>query len=204
MPSSLTHGVAAIALGRAYTTRPLPLRFWLLSVACALAPDIDVVCSRFGIAYTDEFGHRGITHSFLFAAVLSAIVVLVAFRKPVAGIGRPALFALLFLSTVSHSLLDAMVDGTLGVAFFAPFTSTRYFLPWRPIVSSPVGWGFFSSAGAAVILNELVWIWLPSAIVILAPRLRNRLVAGRNARLTPSTSVSDFAAAEIEASPAAD
>lgn len=194
MPSSFTHGVAAIALGRAYTARPLPLRFWLLSAACALAPDIDVMCTRFGIAYTSELGHRGITHSFLFAAVLSSLVVLTAFRKPVNGIGRPAIFALLFLATVSHCVLDAMVDGTLGVAFFAPFSSHRYFLPWRPIVSSPVGWGFFSSAGATVILNEFVWIWLPSLTVIFAPRLRNRTVFRRGARRRPSPGAPDLAA----------
>jgi inner membrane protein len=174
MPSSFSHAIAAVALGRTYTTQRLPLRFWILGAACSVAPDIDVICQRFGIQYTDMLGHRGLTHSFLFAALLSTLVVLLAFRKPIAGISRPALFGFFFLSTISHAVLDAMVDGTLGVALLAPFTATRYFLPWRPIVSSPIGLAFFSSAGATVILNEFVWIWIPSLALILAPWLRDR------------------------------
>jgi inner membrane protein len=178
MPSSFSHAVASMALGKAYSKRPLPLRFWLLSIGCAMAPDIDVVCQRFGIKYTDMLGHRGLTHSFLFAACLSGIVVLLAFRKPIEGISRTALFVLFFASTASHAVLDAMVDGTLGVAFFAPFSSARYFLPWRPIVSSPIGLAFFSPAGATVIMNEFLWIWLPALVVILTPWFRRRFLNG--------------------------
>jgi hypothetical protein len=31
--------------------------------------------------------------------------------------------------TASHGMLDAMTDGGLGVAFFAPFDNARYFFP---------------------------------------------------------------------------
>ena len=175
MPSAFTHAVASIALGRAYTSRRLPLRFWILSSICAVAPDIDVLANRFGYDHTTMIGHRGLTHSFLFAAFLSGLVVLLFFRKPITdAMSRLALFAFFFAATASHSVLDAMVDGTLGVAFFAPFSAGRFFLPWRPIVSSPIGLAFFSSAGAATLLNELVWVWLPSMIVIVAPWLRSR------------------------------
>ncbi len=177
MPSAFSHAVASIALGRAYTTRPLPLRFWVLASICAVAPDIDVLANRFGFDYTTMLGHRGLTHSLLFAIVLSGIVVLVFFRSSVRGrMNQLAIFAFFFAVTASHSVLDAMVDGTLGVAFFAPFSSTRFFLPWRPIVSSPIGLAFFSSAGATTILNEFVWVWIPSLIVILAPSLRRRFL----------------------------
>ncbi len=179
MPSTFSHAVAAVALGRAYTARPLPVRFWILSVACALVPDLDIMCKRFGIDYGDMFGHRGFTHSLLFAAILSGSIVLLAFRKPIEGISRRALFVIFFLATASHGVLDAMVDGTLGVAFFAPFSSTRYFLPWRPIVSSPIGLDFFSPAGAAVLMNEFVWLWVPSLTVIFAPWLRRRFLRNR-------------------------
>ncbi|MFY9608106.1 MAG: metal-dependent hydrolase [Blastocatellia bacterium] len=177
MPSVFSHAVASIALGRAYTTRTLPVRFWVLSAACALAPDIDVLSNRLGFDYTTMLGHRGFTHSFFFAMVLSGLVTLLAFRKPVAGTGRLSLFALLFAATASHSILDAMVDGTLGVAFFAPFSSARFFLPWRPIVSSPIGWAFFSPAGATTFINEFLWVWVPSLVVILAPWIRSRFSA---------------------------
>jgi inner membrane protein len=178
MPSSFSHAVAAVALGKAYTKRPLPLRFWLLSIGCSLAPDADVVCQRFGIKYTDMLGHRGLTHSFFFAACLSGVIVLLAFRKPIQGISRPVLFFLFFAATISHAVLDAMVDGTLGVAFLAPFSSARYFLPWRPIVSSPIGLAFFSSAGATVIMNEFLWIWIPAIMMMLTPWFRKRFLNG--------------------------
>jgi len=177
MPSAFSHAVASIALGRAYTSGPLPLRFWVLSSVCAVAPDIDVLANRFGFDHTTILGHRGLTHSFFFAMALSGLVVLLFFRKPVNRImSRLALFGFFFAATASHSVLDAMVDGTLGVAVFAPFSSARFFLPWRPIVSSPIGLAFFSSAGATTIANEFIWVWIPSVIVLLAPRLRTRFL----------------------------
>jgi inner membrane protein len=174
MPSAFTHAVAAVALGRTYTRNRLPLRFWVLSAACAIAPDMDVMCKRFGIEYDQLLGHRGLTHSLIFALILSGLVVLLAFQKPLDGISRKKLFLIFFLATASHGVLDAMVDGTLGVAFFAPFLATRFFLPWRPIVSSPVGWSFFSAAGATTLMNEFVWVWVPSILMIIAPWLRSR------------------------------
>ena len=177
MPSTLSHAVAAVALGRAYTTRPLPARFWVLSALCAVMPDFDVICRRFGIDYSDMLGHRGLSHSFLVAAVISGLIVLLAFRKPIEGVGRVKLYLLFFVITVSHGVLDAMVDGTLGVAFLAPFSAERYFLPWRPIVSSPVGWSFFSAAGVMTLMNEFVWLWIPSLLVIAGPWLRRRIVS---------------------------
>lgn len=178
MPSAFSHAVASIALGRAYASRPLPLRFWVLSAVCATAPDIDVLANRFGFDHTTMLGHRGLTHSLFFATALSGTVVLLFFRKPVEGMmSRKALFAFFFAATASHAALDAMVNGTLGVALFAPFSPARFFLPWRPIVSSPIGLNFFSSAGATTFLNELIWVWGPSLLVIFAPWLRKRFLA---------------------------
>lgn len=178
MPSAFSHAVASIALGRVYTTRKLPLSFWILASVCAVVPDVDVLANRFGFDHTTMLGHRGITHSLFFAMAFSGLIVMLFFRKPNDGIlGRASLFVFFFAATASHSVLDAMVDGTLGVAFFAPFSPSRFFLPWRPIVSSPIGLAFFSSAGAATIMNEFVWVWIPSVIVVFAPWLR-RVLSG--------------------------
>jgi inner membrane protein len=62
-----------------------------------------------------------------------------------------------------------MTDGGLGVAFFSPFNNTRYFLPWTPIRVSPIGIGrFFGPRGLEVVRSELLWIWLPAAILIIS------------------------------------
>ena len=138
-----------------------------------------MIGSHFGIGLDTALGHRGITHSFFFALILSGLVMLLAFREPVSGISRKALFVYFFAVTAMHPILDALVDGVWGVALFAPFSSARYFLPWRPIHSSPLGMSFFSASGVSVILNELVWIWVPSSIVMLAPWLGKRLLPTR-------------------------
>jgi len=83
-----------------------------------------------------------------------------------------------FLATASHGLLDAMTDGGLGVAFFAPFDNHRYFLPWTPIRVSPLGIGrFFTSRGFAVLQSELLWIWVPSAVLLASALLLRRRTA---------------------------
>ena len=70
--------------------------------------------------------------------------------------------AFLFMSTISHSILDAMTTGGSGVAFFAPFDNTRYFLPWRMIKVSPIGLQkFLSEWGLAVLKSEFIWIGIP-------------------------------------------
>jgi len=85
------------------------------------------------------------------------------------------LWAYFFLATASHGLLDAMTDGGLGVAFFAPFENRRYFLPWRPIQVSPIGIGrFFSERGVAIFQSELLWIWLPAAVLAVSAWILRR------------------------------
>jgi inner membrane protein len=52
------------------------------------------------------------------------------------------------------------------VAFFSPFDNTRYFLPWRPIVVSPLSLTrFLSGRGVAVLQSELIWIWIPAGLL---------------------------------------
>jgi inner membrane protein len=143
----------------------MPARFWVLSALCAVVPDADVVAFFFGVAYGDVLGHRGLSHSLVFALLLAFAVVFVFFRG--AGFKKSALVVYFFLVTASHGVLDALTDGGLGVAFFAPFDRARYFFPWRPIVVSPIGVGsFFSEWGLAVILSEFVWVWLPSLLLV--------------------------------------
>lgn len=47
----------------------------LLGMTCSTVPDLDVIGFSFGIQYGDLWGHRGMTHSLLFAVLLTAGVV---------------------------------------------------------------------------------------------------------------------------------
>jgi inner membrane protein len=136
-----------------------------------------VIGFRFGIRYGDFWGHRGFTHSLVFAALLALVIVALRFRHGVTGMRPLSMWSYFFLATASHGLLDAMTDGGLGVAFFAPFVNRRYFLPWTPIRVSPIGvTRFFTARGLAVLRTEFVWIWLPAILLaVLAHLLRQRV-----------------------------
>src|SRR5688572_7732825 len=82
------------------------------SMACfgalSLLPDADVIGLAWGVRYGDEWGHRGATHSFVFAAAVGVLVGLLA-RPLRVPFGRTALTAALVLA--SHPLLDVLTDG---------------------------------------------------------------------------------------------
>lgn len=165
MASPFSHAVAALSIGTCFYRSGIPKRVWVAGAVCSAIPDLDVIGFRFGIRYSDFWGHRGFTHSLVFAALLAGTVVIVGFRRGMPEIGRFTLLAYLFLATASHGLLDAMTNGGLGIAFFSPFNNSRYFLPWRPIRVSPIAIGrFFGPRGYAVFQSELLWVWLPAGV----------------------------------------
>ena len=168
MPSVFSHAIAAVAVGGVAVAGPARLTIWGLGAVCAVLPDLDVISFHFGLPYGHVLGHRGLSHSLLFAAGLASIVAVLVHRTWTA-IPFAQLWAFFFLATASHGVLDAMTDGGLGVAFFAPFSDARYFFPWRPIVVSPISVDeFFGARGLRVMWSELGWIWVPSAMVFLA------------------------------------
>jgi inner membrane protein len=131
---------------------------------CSVVPDFDVIGFGLGISYGEMLGHRGLTHSILFAAVLGALLTYRLAEHNARA--RLLVFIFLFSSTLSHAILDAMTNGGLGVAFFAPFQNDRYFFSWRPIQVSPIGLrNFFAEGGLHVLRTEFLWIWLPAAII---------------------------------------
>lgn len=167
MPSLPTHAIVSLALGQAAAAESRgDWRFWIAAIGCSVLPDFDVIGFGFGIHYGDLWGHRGMTHSLLFAVILGVIA---AFSI---GSSRAQFLwnsVLLFVITASHGVLDAMTNGGLGIAFFSPFDTTRYFFSWQPIQVSPIGldW-FFSARGLSILLNEALYAWVPAAIIGLA------------------------------------
>jgi len=165
--SAFSHAVAGLAIGTGFRRPEHATRFWLLGVVGAVLPDVDAIGFWFGVPYPSVFGHRGFTHSLVFAALYAAAGLL-AFRGADTG-ERRRVWLYLLLATASHGMLDAMTSGGGGVAFFAPFVNERYFFPWRPILVSPMSVRrFFTARGAAVMANEVIWVWIPSAVFALA------------------------------------
>lgn len=178
-------------MGSCFYRRGMPKRVWVVGVICSVLPDVDVIGFKYGVRYGDFWGHRGFTHSLVFAALLAGIAMVAVFGRGAASLGavelrdsstslsRTALFAYLFLATASHGVLDAMTNGGLGVAFFSPFDNSRYFLLWRPIVVSPISvLRFFNPRAQAILWSELIWIWIPAGLLAAcALMLRARAAA---------------------------
>ena len=176
MASAISHAVAAIGIGAGFYKPGAPKRIFVAGVFCSAIPDLDVIGFHFGIRYGDFWGHRGFTHSLVFAVLVAAVATILICPRGVPQLSRLSLYLYFFLVTASHGVLDAMTDGGLGVAFFSPFNNRRYFLPWTPIHVSPIGiMRFFSHRSLAILQTEIIWIWLPAgALATIGYLLRRR------------------------------
>jgi inner membrane protein len=164
MPSSFAHAAVALALAPAFWRPGAPRRIWVLGALAAAAPDLDVAGLAYGIPYADPLGHRGFTHSLVFAVLLAAALARFAVPRS-ARFSRLRAGAYLFAAIASHGLLDMCTDGGLGIALASPFTNARYFFPFRPIAVSPLGvHEFLGARGMAVLPSELVWVCAPAAV----------------------------------------
>ncbi len=141
-----------------------------------MLPDIDVLGLRLGIAYGDPLGHRGFTHSLVFAAGVALLVVAVGFRDASLRSAKGwSLVLVLALATASHGVLDAFTNAGLGVGFLLPFDASRSFAPWRPLATSPIGVGaFFSGPVLEILSSEVLWLWLPISVWLLGLTLWRR------------------------------
>lgn len=168
MASIFGHALAAYTIGKVSNLQLNPVKLSLLLIFCAVIPDADVIMFRFGYSYMHPLGHRGFTHSILFAFLLAFLIRALFYRK-VGYFSKTGivLFFTFLLAILSHCLLDACTDGGRGVGFFIPFDDTRYFFPWRPILVSPLGASrFFSDYGFRVLQNEAFYIGIPAVIIL--------------------------------------
>jgi inner membrane protein len=164
--ASLGHIAVAFAAARAHWRRGERFgRTAAVLSALSMAPDVDVVGMRLGVPYGAPWGHRGATHSIAVALVAAAAVTWLMRDSP-----RWRFFGLVAAAVaVSHGLLDAMTDGGRGVALLWPWTSHRFFLPWRPIPVAPIGAGLLSTRGLSVMAWEAV-AFAPAWAFALWPR----------------------------------
>ncbi|WP_047548018.1 metal-dependent hydrolase [Psychroserpens sp. Hel_I_66] len=162
MASIFGHGLVAYTTAKVIDSKSSKLLVFL-AISSAMLPDLDVIGYFYGIDYSSPFGHRGLTHSILFAFLWTGLLTFFF------GKSKKLTFAIIIcLSTLSHGILDAMTSGGRGVGFFIPFDNSRYFLPFRGIKVSPIGIeNFFSEWGLKVIWSELYYIGLPCLIILV-------------------------------------
>ncbi len=174
MASALSHAAAALAIGAYFRRTSVPRKALLAGMALAIVPDLDALGYWMGVPYGSLFGHRGLTHSLAFAVAGGPTAAWIWCRSGSRG-GNCAILGFYFaLVLLSHGLLDAPTNGGEGVAFFSPFSSQRYFFPFRPIQVSPIGIGVFNARGLDILLSELRWVLLPAAALAAAGILLRR------------------------------
>lgn len=173
---------------------PLAIACWApslrrpsLLIAASLlsaAPDLDAIGYFAGIPYEHACGHRGLTHSLLFALIVGvAVAPRFAART---GVPWRRIAAFFTAAMASHGLVDMATDGGLGIALLWPFADWRLFWPWQPIVVAPLGIrAFFSAWGLQVLASEAIWLWLP-ALGVGLPGLWLRRARGANASAAPA------------------
>ncbi len=175
--ASIGHVAVGLAAARLFINHPrggaeLPVAMAAFT-ALSLLPDADVIAFSLGIPYSAPFGHRGASHSFVAAAAVGVLAGLAA--RPLGyGFLRAAVFSA--AAVASHGLLDSLTDGGLGCALLWPFSTERFFAPWRPIPVAPIGLAFLGPTGLHVAARELL-LFAPALAYGLWPRSAPRPTA---------------------------
>ncbi len=135
-----------------------------------MLPDADVVLEALGIPDTGALGHRGASHSPLFALAIAGLIAAGGQR-----FGLRPLYSgvFVFLAVVSHGVLDALTTDGRGILFLWPLSDRRFEFPWRPIPDMPCGFASLSARGLRVAAVELIY-FLPLYVWVIWPRRRRR------------------------------
>lgn len=196
MPTAFTHPAAALGFFPWFRARLGHPALLVAGMVLTILPDADVIGFRFGIAYGDLLGHRGLTHSLFFALVFGGLAAWPAARWT--GAGFRAVWLYFTVCLASHGMLDALTDGGLGVAFFSPFSNERYFFDFRPVQVSAISVRrFFAGDWTGLLAIEFRWIWLP-ALALGAAGLAVSRIAGRRLPVSDTPAPEDGGSASVE------
>jgi inner membrane protein len=121
---SLTHIALGACMGEAFLSKPLGKKAMLWGALAQSIPDIDFISSFWMNTSSGLLAHRGFTHSFLFCALITPLMALLADR-----LHRPHNIKmqqwLLFFGGVTfvHLFIDAF--NNYGVGWLEPFSHYR-------------------------------------------------------------------------------
>jgi inner membrane protein len=161
MPTIYTHGIVGLGAGGVAFPRCRSWLFWVLAGFLPMIPDFDAFSTA---AYGTTFGHRGFTHSFVFALGIGLLAAGLTFKFLKMRFWTLAVF--FFVITVSHGILDAFTTGGYGILWLWPFSNTR-FGPWGPIRVADIGFEWPSPWSSMAVRSELFWVWLPTALIVI-------------------------------------
>ena len=188
MPSWVAHAVAGIAVATPFQTPDETRRFGLTAVLCTIVPDLDAIGRPFGYPDIEMLGgHRGFTHSIVFAVLLGAAVAWGMFRGERWDGMRVRLWVCFTLVTLTHGLLDGLTTKG-GIMYFSPFTDARHSFEWKPLDASrysrATGFGRLGNLARA----EVTWVILPAMLFIVTVSRLRGLGKKKPVRRRPGTS----------------
>ncbi|MGD9210161.1 MAG: metal-dependent hydrolase [Desulfobacteraceae bacterium] len=172
MPSFLTHPAVPLTMGLALGRKTAPPALVVAGVGASILPDLDMLTYIMGIPLSHEYGHRGFSHSILFAGLTAFLgaYLLRSYKIP-----WHVTTCFLFISTLSHGILDTFTNGGHGIAFLWPWSKTRYFSFYRVIEVSPIHFErMLPSRIKTVLLSELLWVWFPLIFIGISGRIARK------------------------------
>lgn len=161
--ATVGHLVAGLAVGRLHARGGRAAVSLCAFAGLGLLPDVDAIGILIGHPLRGALGHRGATHSLLFALMAGAIAAL----TPLGRGRRLATFGLATLAVLTHPLLDMLTRG--GVRLLWPFDGTWRWFGWAPYPMAPVGLGLLTPRGLSLLLLEGLH-FSPLALWALWPR----------------------------------
>lgn len=160
MATLYTHAVVGLGLGVVLAGRRMSWLYLGLVALFPIVPDFDTFSTA---SYGTMTGHRGFTHSLIFALWLGFLAASLTFRRLQVNLWR--LTAIFFIVTASHGLLDACTRGGFAIPFFWPVANQR-FGNWGPIPVADIGFEFPDPTTSAALRSELLWAWLPTCLLV--------------------------------------
>jgi inner membrane protein len=172
VPTIVTHALLPLIAAAAAPDLKLSKRLIVAAMIVAVLPDADLISRLFGVPHTHDFGHRGASHSILFALLIGASGAMIARRF---SSTRGQAFWFLFLSCLSHPLADMLTDGGKGMMLFWPLLHERFAWPVRPVEVSSIGLRAIDNGSLDdILLSELRWLILPALLLAVLFRLLAR------------------------------
>jgi len=122
---SITHIVLGAAIGEAMLGKKIGKKAMLWGALANSLPDIDVIANFFADPVSALLIHRGITHSFFFAFIISPVLAYLFYRTHLKFSASYKGYLLFFLiAIICHDVIDVFTS--YGTALLEPFSHKRF------------------------------------------------------------------------------
>jgi inner membrane protein len=156
-----THSLVGLGVAHVCTPGRKPLLFWLVVAFLPVLPDLDAFST---LGEQSLLGHRGFTHSLLFALAAGLLTAGLTSRYVRTPFWPLAL--VYFAVTASHGVLDAFNSAGAGIPFLWPYP--HRFGPYGPIHYPDLALEPPDPRLSRGVRDELLYVWPATALAVTA------------------------------------